>query len=166
MSRFALACLAVVAGIVIVSPAIAAPKVCVPDPCIALTLVSSAELGIYYGGNSNRRFVINANGTVTGPDAADYISGAAEAQITVGDSGSPSSINIFVNNIATLGGLVLNQALCSYNNGTQTRCDGSGYNINSVEEVTLRVGLDFTTTTTHTSSSSASISFDVNVIYN
>ena len=145
----------------------APPKVCVPAPCIALTLVSSAELGTYYGGNSNRRFILNANGTISGPDAADYVTGAAEAQITVGDSGfNSASINIFINNISTLGGLSVNEALCIYNNGPQTRCDGAGYNVTSQDEVTLQVGLDFTTTTTHNSSSSASISFDVNVVYN
>lgn len=137
-----------------------------PSPCIALTLITSAELGVYYGGNSNRRFILNTNGTITGPDAADYVSGASEAQITVGDSGAPSSINIYVDNISTLGGLTVNEALCSYNGGPQTRCDGAGYNVTSSTEVTLKVGLDFTTTTTHNSSSTASISFDVTVIYN
>ncbi len=144
----------------------APPRPCVPSPCIALTLVSSAELGIYYGGNSNRRFVLNTNGTVTGPDAADYVSGAAEAHITVGDSGSPASVNIFVSNISTLGGLTVNEALCSYDGGPQTRCDGSGYNVTSANEVTLKVGLDFSTTTTHNSSNTASIDFDVTVNYN
>jgi len=144
----------------------APPKACSPAPCIALTLVSSAQLGTYFGGNSNRRFILNANGTISGPDAADYVTGAAEAQITVGDSGFPASINIFANNITTTGGLAVNEALCVYNNGPQTRCDGAGYSVTSQEEVTLQVGLDFTTTTTHNSTSNASISFDVNVIYN
>ncbi len=137
------------------------PGVAVSD--LSLTLISSPGFGILYGGSSSRQFILNTNNTVTGTHSSDYISGAAAGQLTVGDTASPESISILVDNIGTFGGLTVNDALCSYNGGAQQSCDGVGLTVTSVSSATLKIGLDISTNSLHSGGDSASITLDVSV---
>jgi len=106
---------------------------------LTLTRVNTPSLGVMFAGESSRQFVLNTNDTVTGSVAGDHVSGAAAGQFTVSDTSSPVTINILVENISSLGGLTVNQALCSYNDGAQQRCDGAGMSVTSVSSATLTV---------------------------
>jgi len=132
---------------------------------LTLSLISSPNPGLFFSGASGRQFILNTNGTITGTHASDYISGAAAGQFTLADSSSPSTLTIIVDNISALGGLTLNMALCSYNGGAQTQCDGSGMNVTSVSSATLKLGLDISTSTSHSGGATPSISMDVSVSY-
>jgi len=132
-------------------------------PALSLTLITSPEFGILYGGASGRQFILNTNSTITGTHSSDYISGAAAGQLTVGDTASPGSISILVDNISSFGGLSVNDALCSYNGGIQQSCDGAGMTVTSVSSATLRIGLEISTAALHSGGDSASISMDVSV---
>ena len=133
---------------------------------IGLTLASQPSFGLLISGASNRNFVLNSNGAISGTNSSDYISGAVAGQITVTDDASPVSISILVDNISTFGGLTVNQVLCSYNGGAQVQCDGGGTNETSVSSAALKIGLDITTTQVHSGGDTASASMNVNVIYN
>ena len=132
---------------------------------LTLTRVTTPSFGVIFAGGSSRQFVLNTNDTVTGSSAGDYISGAVAGQFTVSDTSNPATINILIDNIGTLGGLTVNQALCSYNGGAQQSCDGAGMSVTSVSSATLKVGLDITTSTAHTGGDVASVSMDVSVAY-
>ena len=97
-----------------------------------LTRVTTPSFGVMFAGDSSRQFVLNTNDTVTGSGARDYISGAVAGQFTVSGTSSPAAINILVDNIISLGGLTVNQALCSYNDGAQQSCDVETKNVKIV----------------------------------
>ena len=132
---------------------------------LTLTRVTTPSFGVIFAGASSRQFVLNTDGTITGSGAADHISGALAGQFTVGDTTSPATIVILVDNISTLGGMTVNQALCSYNGGAQQSCDGAGMSVTSVSSASLKVGLDITTSIAHTGGDAASVSMDVSVAY-
>ncbi len=132
---------------------------------LTLTLVTTPDLGIVLSGSSGRQFILNTNDTVSGANAADYISGAVSGSLTVADDASPATITILIDNISTAGGLTVNDALCSYDGGAQTSCDGAGMNVTSAASATLKVGLDLSTSTTHSGGDSASVTLDVSVSY-
>lgn len=118
---------------------------------LALTRVTTPSFGVIFAGDSSRQFVLNTNGTVTGSGAGDHVSGAVAGQFTVSNTSHPAAINILVDNISSLGGLTVNQALCSYNDGAQQSCDGGWMSVTSVSSTTLKVGLDLTTSAAHPS---------------
>lgn len=132
---------------------------------LSLSLISSPNMGLFFSGTSGRQFILNANGTITGTHAGDYISGASAGQFTLADSSSPSTVTILVDNLSTLGGLTVNSALCSYNGGAQQQCDGAGMNVTSASSATLKLGLDISTSTTHSGGDAPSITMDVSVSY-
>lgn len=132
---------------------------------LTLTQVTPPSLGIIFSGASARHFILNTNDTVTGADAGDYISGAVAGQFTIDDTSSPVSVNILVDNISTIGGISVNQALCSYNGGAQQSCDGAGMSVTSVSSATLRVGLDITTSAAHGGGDTATVNMDVSLTY-
>ena len=132
---------------------------------LTLTLLGSPDFGILFSGSSGRQFLLNTDGSISGANASDYISGAAAGQFTLADNSYPSSVTILVDNISASGGLTVNKAVCSYNGGAQTRCDGSGMNVTSISSASLKLGLDISTSTSHGGGSTASVSADVSVAY-
>ncbi len=132
---------------------------------LTLTLVTTPSFGTIFSGASSRQFVLNTDDTITGANSSDYISGAVAGQFTIADDSSPATVTILVDNISTLGGLTVNQAVCKYNGGSQQSCDGAGMNVTSVSSATLKVGLDISTSTAHNGGDTASVSIDVSVAY-
>ena len=136
-----------------------------PRAALTLTLVEDPVLGRYFSGASGRQFILNTDGTVSGTDAADYISGALAGRFTVADDASPSSIVILVDNISTSGGLTVTDAICSYDGGADASCDGAGMTETSAASALLRVGLDVSTSQIHGGGDMASVMMDVSVSY-
>ena len=143
-------------GVLIWTPAMAT---------LTMTRTATPSFGTFFGGASGRSFVLGTDGNISGSAAGDYISGASAAVFTVDDTVGSAAITILVDNISALGGLTVNEALCSYNGGAQQRCDSTGISATSVASATLRVGLDVTTSTTHSGGDTASISMNVSVLY-
>jgi hypothetical protein len=132
---------------------------------LTLTSTVTPSFGTVLSGASGRQFVLNTDDTITGASAADYVSGAAAAQLIVADDLAPAALVILVDNIGTLGGLTVAEATCRYAGGAQLPCDGAGLVVTSQSSATLRVGLDVSTSTTHSGGDSASVSLDVSVVY-
>jgi hypothetical protein len=132
---------------------------------LTLSLITSPGFGLFFSGASGRQFILNTSSTISGTHASDYISGAAAGQFTLADDSSPNTVTILVNNISTLGGLTVNEALCSYNGGAQGRCDAAGMNVTSVGSATLKLGLDISTSTAHSGGDTSSITMDLSVSY-
>ena len=149
----------------IVCAVLCVPAVTPATAALTLTRQVSPSLGTIYSGSSGRRFVLDTSGNVSGSGAGDYVSGAAAAVFQVEDDLSPSAITILAENLTSLGGVTVNQVLCSYNGGTQQKCDGTGISATSISTATLRVGLDVTTAVTHTGGSTASVSMDISIAY-
>lgn len=152
-----------IAALISLQALLLAPSVA--DATLGLTLVSSPQFGLFYSGGSGRQFVLNTNGTITGTDADDYISGAMAGQFTVTDDSAPAAIVILVDNIVPSGGLSVADATCSYDGGPQESCDAPGMTDTSVSSATLKVGLDISTTQAHSGGDAASVSMDVSVTY-
>ena len=146
------------AGVLLTTPGTAAAA-------LTLTRVASPSFGTVFSGASNRRLVLNTNGSVSGSNASDYISGAAAGAFTVLDTSSPATISILVDNVSVVGGLTVNSVLCSYNGGTQQSCDGSGMSTTSASSASLKIGLDITTSTAHSGGDTASVNMDVSIAY-
>lgn len=130
-----------------------------------VTTVQSISLGIILSGAAGRQFILNTSGIVTGTDAADHINGQIVGEVNVIDTTSPLSINILADNINAIGGLSVNQVLCSYNNGPQFVCSGAGMNATSTASASLKVGLDVSTTQTHNGGDVGSITIDITITY-
>jgi hypothetical protein len=130
-----------------------------------VTTIQSINLGIILSGPAGRQFILNTSGIVTGPDTADHINGQVVGEINVIDTTSPLSINILADNINAIGGLTVNQVLCSYNNGPQLPCSGTGMDATSAASASLKVGLDVSTTQTHNGGDVGSITIDITITY-
>lgn len=146
------------AGVLLTTPGTA-------TAALTLTRVASPSFGTVFSGASNRRLVLNTNGSISGSNASDYISGAAAGAFTVLDTSSPATISILVDNVSVVGGLTVNSVLCSYNGGTQQSCDGSGMSTTSASSASLKIGLDITTSTAHSGGDTASVNMDVSIAY-
>jgi hypothetical protein len=127
--------------------------------------VNDPKFGKFWSGAANRNFILNTNGTISGSSASDYISGATAGTFTIKDSTPPLQINIQAINITNRHGATINQVLCSYNSGAQTRCDNGGYTVTSIASAPLKIGLNITTTTSHAGGFSASPYFDLEITY-
>jgi len=132
---------------------------------ITLTEITSPSLGLILSGASGRQFILTTSDTVTGANAADYVSSAVAGAITVTDDTSPATIEILADSISSAGGLTINQVLCSYGGGAQTRCDGSPLVETSGASTTLKVGVDITTSQVHSGGDTASVNFDITITY-
>jgi hypothetical protein len=132
---------------------------------ITLTEITAPSFGLILSGASGRQFILNTSGSITGADSTDHVSGQSAGDITVTDDTSPATIEILADSISTIGGLTVNQVLCSYAGGAQTRCDGSPLVETSSASASLKVGVDVTTSQVHNGGDSASVSMDINVTY-
>jgi len=132
---------------------------------ITLTEITSPNFGLILSGASGRQFILNTSGSVTGANSTDYISSAIAGEITATDNTSPVTIEILASSISSAGGLTVNEVLCSYGGGAQTRCDGSPLVATSAASASLKVGIDITTSQVHSGGDSASVNFDITVTY-
>jgi len=130
---------------------------------LTLTETISPGFGMIYGGPSGRQFILNTDGTITGADAADYITGAVAGEMEVKKTGGkvfPASI--VAENISTVGGLSVAAILCKFHNDPQTICSGSGISVSLQGKRRLLLGVDLSTTQVH-SGGTSSVSFDITV---
>ncbi len=131
---------------------------------ISLTEITSPTFGLILSGASGRNFILNTSGSISGASASDHLTGQSAGDITITDDTAPTTIVIFVDTIIPSAGLTVNQVLCSYNGGAQTRCDTS-MNVSSTASASLKIGVDITTASIHAGGESESISMNVNVTY-
>ena len=132
---------------------------------INLTQLTSPNFGLILSGASGRQFILNTSNAISGANAADHISSAVAGVITVTDDASPATIEILASNISSIGGLTVNQVLCSYGGGAQTQCDGSPLVETSSASSSLKIGVDVTTSQVHSGGDSASVTLDITVTY-
>ena len=121
-------------------------------------------LGILLSGASGRNFILNPDGTVSGTDAADYVSGAARGRLNISKTGSPQNATIVADNFTTTGGVTINAVPCRWRNNAPQTCDGAGITkrIRSTARP-LWLGVDIDTTQAHTGSDTATASYDITV---
>jgi hypothetical protein len=130
-----------------------------------MTEVVSPSFGMFFSGASGRQFILNTDGTITGTDAADYITGAVAGNLELKQTGGKLfPVNIVAENISTLGGLSVASILCKFQNNLQTTCSGPGINVSLQGKRKLLLGLDISTTQIHMGGT-ASISFDITVTF-
>lgn len=131
----------------------------------ALTITENVTptLGTLLGGASGRNFILNTDETVSGTDAADYLTGAVSGNLSVKQSGAPASANILADNYSTTGGVTINAVPCKWHTDTATTCDGSGINITVQGTRTLLVGVDLDTSQVHSGGDTASATYDITV---
>ncbi len=131
---------------------------------VTLTEVTSPALGTLLSGASGRNFILNTDQTVSGTDAADYLSGAVSGELSVKKTGGTDSANILADNITTTGGVSVNAVPCKWHNDPQTTCDGSGINITLQSGTrTLMVGVDLDTSQVHSGGDTASVTYDITI---
>ena len=131
---------------------------------ITVTEVTSPTLGVLLSGASGRNFILNTDDTVSGTDAADYLSGADSGRLNISKSGSPQNATIVADNFTTTGGLTINGVPCRWRNNAPQTCEGSGITkrIRSNPRP-LWLGVDIDTTQAHTGSDTATASYDITV---
>ena len=137
----------------------------VADAALGLSLAVSPSFGTILAGPSGRQFILGTDGTISGADAADHVSGAWEGRLTVTDDAAPSSIVILVDNVLTLGGVSFVEATCSYDADAPQRCDGAGMTATSQASAALDLGLEITTAQAHSGGDAATVTMDVTVTY-
>jgi hypothetical protein len=130
-----------------------------------MTETVTPGLGLVFSGASGRNFILNTDETVSGANAADYVSGAVSGQLTLVKTQGPADVNIVAENITTLGGLTVNAVPCRFDTDPQTTCDGAGINVRINQTRILYVGVNITTTQIHNSGDMASATYDINVIF-
>ena len=131
---------------------------------ITITEVTTPTLGVLLSGASGRNFILNTDDTVSGTDAADYLSGADSGRLNISKSGSPQNATIVADNFTTTGGLTINGVPCRWRNNTPQTCEGSGITkrIRSNPRP-LWLGVDIDTTQVHSGSDTATASYDITV---
>lgn len=139
------------------------PSIAVPS--LTLTQTGAPSFGLIVSGTSGRQFILNTDNTISGSHSSDYVSGAMAGRFIIEDTSSPASVNISVTILGTVGGLNVNEALCSYGGGIQQVCSGSGITVISSATATLKLGLDLTTSTAHRGGDTATATLDLTVTY-
>jgi hypothetical protein len=131
---------------------------------ITLTEITSPTFGLILSGASGRNFVLNTDSIISGTSTADQITGQAAGEITVQDTTPSATLVILVDNIIPSAGLTVNQVLCKYNGGAETRCD-VGMNVTSADTAALKLGIDISTLITHFGGEAENVSMVINITY-
>ncbi len=130
---------------------------------LTVTETITPSFGLILGGPSGRQFILNTDGTITGANAADYISGAVAGEVEVKKTGGKVfPAYIVAENISTVGGLSVAAVLCKFHNDPQTTCSGSGISVSLQGKRRLLLGVNMSTTQIH-SGGTSSVSFDITV---
>ncbi len=140
-----------------------------------MTEIVSPSFGTFFGGTSGRQFILNTDGTITGADASDYVTGAVGGELELDNNAKKkgkkkgkkkASVNIVAENITTFGGLSVGGVLCKFQNDPQTTCSGPGINVTlRGRRSSLLLGVDVATTQIHGSGDTASVTFDITVTF-
>ena len=90
---------------------------------------------------SQQRVTVAPDGSVTDTQNNVFGGTQAAAELTVTATAS-QSITIFVDNVSTATGYVLETWMCNYDGaGSDSTCDGGGYSETSVASATLLIGV-------------------------
>ena len=130
---------------------------------LTVTETTSPTLGVLLTGGSPRYFILNTDETVSGADAADYVSGAVTGRISIKKTGGSQSATIVASTFSTTGGVTFSVVPCKFDTGSQTTCEGSGITVTLNAIKTLYVGVDLSTTQTHSGGNTASATYDITV---
>jgi len=130
-----------------------------------ITETVTPTFGFVMGGPAGRRFVLDTNDQVTGPNAGDYLFGAVSGELSVQRQGGPTIVYIVAENITTTGGVTANSILCKWHNSPEVSCDGTGIIRVAVGRRRLLLGVDMTTTQFHTGGDKASVAFDITATF-
>lgn len=131
---------------------------------ITITEVNTPTLGILLAGASGRNFILNTDDTVSGTDAADYVTGADSGRLNISKTGSPQNATIVADNFSTTGGITINGVPCRWRNNAPQTCEGSGITkrIRSNPRP-LWLGVDIDTTQVHSGGDTATATYDITV---
>jgi hypothetical protein len=143
-------------------PASAGPG---PPPVLTITEASTPSFGAFLWGPSGRQFTLNPDGTITGPNAADYQFGAVPGELIIQHrgAGNQPSGQIVVENVSTSGGLIVNSIVCQFHNDPAVDCAAPGIAAQIRGRRRLLLGISVTTTQFHFGGDTASVVFDVTV---
>jgi hypothetical protein len=132
---------------------------------ITITETVSPTFGFIMGGPANRRFVLDTNDSVTGPNAADYLFGALSGELIFQRQGGPILVSVSADNITSSGGVTANSIRCKWHNTPEVSCNGAGILRIAVGRRRLLLGVDMTTTQFHNGGDRASVSFDITAAF-
>lgn len=130
---------------------------------LSVTELGAPTLGTWLSGASGRQLLVHTDGSVSGLDAADYVSGALAGELEIDHVDGPAAIAIVAENVSASGGVTVNRILCSYDGAAEQPCQGGGVLGISGRNKLLQLGLDLTTATAHAGGSSASVSMELAV---
>jgi len=131
---------------------------------ITVTEVTTPTLGVLLSGASGRNFILNTDDTVSGTNAADYMSGADSGRLNINKTGGNQNATIVADNFSTTGGITINGVPCRWRNNTPQTCEGSGITKriqNNPRQLWL--GVDIDTTQVHSGSDTATATYDITV---
>jgi len=130
---------------------------------VTITEVTTPTLGVLLSGASGRNFILNTDDSVSGTDAADYMSGADSGRLNVSNT-VVQDATIVADNFSTTGGVTINAVPCRWRNNTPQTCEGSGITkrIRTAARP-LWLGVDIDTTQVHAGSDVATASYDITV---
>lgn len=132
---------------------------------LTITETVAPTFGALLGGPASRRFILDTNNAVTGPNAADYLFGAVSGELIFQRRGQPTLVHIVADNIATSGGVAANAIRCKWHNTPEVNCSGPGILRIAAGRRRLLLGVDMTTTQFHAGGASASVSFDITATF-
>lgn len=125
---------------------------------------TTPTLGILVSGASGRNFILNTDDTVSGTDAADYITGADSGRLNISSGGGTKNATIVADNFTTSGGVTINAVPCRWRNQTPSTCEGSGITVRLRNAARpLWLGVDIDTTQAHSGGDTATASYDITV---
>lgn len=132
---------------------------------IGFSNLINPAFGDLLAGASGRNFILGTDGSISGTDAADYVSGAVAGSLTI--SGSPTqSVSIQASNLVADGGVSIINVTCNWDaSGDQNCLTGFSATPPTAAGKILLLGLEITTTTTHGDNDIAAPSFDIVVNY-
>ena len=81
---------------------------------VTITETIAPTFGFVMGGPANRQFILDTNDAVTGPNAGDYLFGAASGELVFQRQGGATLVYIVAENITTSGGVTANSILCKW----------------------------------------------------
>jgi len=155
-----------IAGLALVLMTVAVVVYPAPGPGpITFSSTVNPEFGTLKGGAAGRTFILTTLGTITGPNASDYLIGAKAGSVNI-TADNNKSIDILATNFITNGGVQIKNVTCNYDNTGDRDCKlgftavgkkGTGKN--------MTIGLEITTTIVHGENDTASPSFDIVVNY-
>lgn len=135
-----------------------------PGP-IQFSSVVDPDFGLLMGGPAGRDFILTTSGTISGADAADYISGAVAGMVNI-VADNNSSLDILATNFTADGGVVIVNVTCIYGTGSDMDCD-QGFTAvgRKGQGEDMYIGLEINTTQVHVDNDTAAPGFDIVINY-